>query len=64
MADHFYGVDLGDAFGSGGVTTGTSTGSTDVELRVTDGVTGNNKVEVLKAIEKIKAQIATGDAPA
>lgn len=64
MADHYYGVDIGQAFGAGGVTTGTSTTSKKVELVVEDGVTGNNKVEVLLAIEKIKAHIQTGDAPA
>lgn len=64
MADHFYGVNIGAALGGDGVSTGTSTTSKKVELRVEDGVSGNNKKEVLVAIEKIKAEIMTGDAPA
>jgi hypothetical protein len=64
MADHFYGVDLGAAFGAGGVSTGTSTTSKGVELRVADGVSGNNKTEVLKAIENLVAKITTDNAPA
>lgn len=64
MADHFYGVDLGAEFGAGGVSTGTSTTSKKIELRIEDSVTGNDKTEVLKAIEKIKAHIQTDNAPA
>jgi len=64
MADHFYGVNLGAGFGTGAVSTGTSTTSKKVELRVEDGVSGNNKVEVLKAIERIRAHITTDSAPA
>lgn len=63
MADHFYGVNIGVGFDPGGVSTGTSTTSKTVELRVNDGVSGNNKVEVLKAIEEIKAKIIQGAAP-
>ena len=61
MADHFYGIDMGGNFGSGTVTTGETTTGKKVELRVEEGVAGNTKLEVLKAIEKIKAHIQTND---
>lgn len=65
MASHFYGVDLGHGIDRNNVTTGTSsTASLDVELRVLDGVAGQNKKNVLIAIEAIKAKIVAGDAPA
>ena len=64
MADTFYGVDMGASFGSGVVATGAATTTKKVELRIEDGVTGNNKIEVLKALAKIKAHIETADAPA
>jgi hypothetical protein len=64
VADHFYGVNLGAGLQSDNVSTGTSTTSKKVELRIEDGVTGNNKLEVLKALEAIKAKIVKGDAPA
>jgi hypothetical protein len=64
MADHYYGVDIGATFGSGGVSTGTSTTSKNVEIRIRDGVTGMNKTEVLKAIEKLEAYITVNNAPA
>lgn len=64
MADHFYGVNLGAGADAGNVSTGTSTTSKKVELRIEDGVTGNNKKEVLKALEVIKSKIIKSDAPA
>jgi hypothetical protein len=64
MADHFYGVNIGAGADPAGVSTGTSTTSKKVELRIEDGVSGNSKVEVLKAIDAIKAAIIEGDAPA
>ena len=65
MADHFFGVNIpGGTRAIGNVSTGTSTTSEEVELRVLDGVTGNNKVQVLLALEAIKAKILTGNAPA
>lgn len=64
MADHFYGINLGGGFDPSGVTVGTSTGSKNVEVRITDGVTGINKTEVLKALEAIEARIEKNDAPA
>lgn len=65
MADHFYGVSLG-AKGPADVTFGTSTGSTVIELRVTDATTGltGNRVELLKSLEAIKQYILEADAPA
>jgi len=64
MADHFYGVAVGHGADSSAVTFGTSTGSTAIELRVTDGVTGMNKKELLKALATIKDYIVEADAPA
>lgn len=64
MADTFYGVNMGAGIDATNVSTGASTTSKKVELRVEDGVTGNNKVEVLKAIETIVAKITKSDAPA
>lgn len=64
MADHFIGVNIGAGFDPAGVSTGTSTTSKKVELRINDGVSGNNKMEVLKALEEIKAYIIKNNAPA
>lgn len=64
MANHYYGISLGGGFDPSGVSTGTSTTSKTVELVILDGVTGTNKVEVLKALEAIKAKILEGNAPA
>lgn len=65
MADHFYGIDApGAGADPDGVSTGTSTTSKKVELRVEDAVSGNNKTEVLKAIDTIRAYIVESDAPA
>lgn len=64
MADHFYGVNIGAGFDPSGVSTGTSTTSKKVEVRIEDGVTGNNKTEVLKALEAIAARITKDNAPA
>lgn len=64
MADHFYGANIGAGADPNGVSTGTSTTSKKVELRIEDGVTGNNKFEVLRAIEAIKEKIIEGNAPA
>jgi hypothetical protein len=72
MADHFYGVDVGHGLepggvaGAAGVTVGTSTASTHVELRVTDAVAGltGNKGVLLRALDAIRAKIVESDAPA
>lgn len=64
MADHYFGINIGGALGGDGVSTGTSTTSKKVEVRIEDGVSGNNKKEVLAALEKIKAKIIVSDAPA
>ena len=69
MADHFYGVSIGvgadpdTAAGGTGVTFGTSTASTAIELRVTDGA-GVTKVDLLKALEVIEYYVAQAGAPA
>jgi hypothetical protein len=64
MADHFYGCDMGAGISAANVSTGTSTTSKKVEIRIEDGVSGNNKKQVLLALEAIMAKIQTGDAPA
>lgn len=63
MADHFYGVTVPGAK-LGDVSIGTATTSKKVELRVEDGVSGNNKTEVLKALDAIRAYIQTDAEPA
>jgi hypothetical protein len=65
MADHFYGVSLG-AKGPADVTFGTSTGSTVIELRVTDATTGltGNRTELLKSLKAIEQYILEASAPA
>lgn len=64
MANHYYGVDIGAGFDPAGVSTGTSTTSKKVEVVILDGVSGNNKTEVLKALEAIAARITKDNAPA
>lgn len=65
MADHFYSITVpgGDQV-TGAVVKGTSTASTNVELRVTDGVSGNTKEQLLSAVTAIEAFILTDSAPA
>jgi hypothetical protein len=63
MSDHFYSATL-PGVTIGGVAKGTATASTNFELRVTDGVTGNSKTEVLKAIEALFDFIVADSAPA
>lgn len=64
MANHYYGVNRGAGIDPNNVTVGTSTGSKDVELVVLDGVSGQNKTDVLKALDAIRAKLVTSDAPA
>ena len=61
MADHFYGCNLGAGIDPGNVSTGTSTTSKKVELRVEDGVSGNSKQAVLLALAAIRAKIIASD---
>lgn len=63
MADHFYGVNLGDEMPAE-VSVGTSTTSKTFELRITDAVTGTNKLAVLKALDTLKAYLVRDNAPA
>lgn len=64
MADHFYSVVVGDQARKD-VTVGTSTSSEMVELRVADaaGISSAplSKLQTLKAIDLIRAYIATSD---
>lgn len=64
MANHYYGVNIGAGADPAGVATGTSSTGKNVELVILDGVSGNSKTEVLKAIEEIKNAILEGNAPA
>jgi len=65
MADHFYSVTIpSQAVGAAEVVKGTSTASGNFELRITDGVSGNSKETVLKALEAIRNYIVTDSAPA
>jgi hypothetical protein len=63
MADHFYGVNLGDEMAAE-VSTGTSTTSKTFEFRITDGVTGTTKLAAVKALKSILAYIERNGAPA
>lgn len=62
MADHFYGVNLGDEMPAE-VSTGTSTTSKKIELRIEDG-NSLSKTDVIKALDSLKAYIARDNAPA
>lgn len=72
MADKFIGVNVGHGLepgaigGGSGVTVGSSTGSTHVELRYTEGVTGltGKKDVLLRALKAIEKRIVELDAPA
>lgn len=57
MADTFYGVSLGAGLDSSAVAVASSTGSTDVELRHTDGLANMSKTDLLKAVDAIRAAI-------
>lgn len=64
MPDRFYGADIGAGLDRNNVSTGTSTTAKKVEVRIEDGVSGNNKKFVLLALEAIKAKITADIAPA
>lgn len=64
MADHFYGANMGAGIDPYNVSTGTSTTSKKVEVRIEDGVSGNNKLQVIKALKAILAKIIEDNAPA
>ena len=58
MASEYYGVNRGTLSGAfpGNVTVGTSTGSTDIELRV-DLTKGSTKLDVINALDSIRNYI-------
>lgn len=66
MANHYYGASLGVGTDPSGVTVSTSTTTKKVELVIVDATTGltGNKMEILKAIDAIRAKVLQGDAPA
>ena len=60
---HYYGIPYpGGSLGD--VVKSTSTTGKTLELLVVDGVTDNNRVEILKAIEALVSFITTDNAPA
>lgn len=66
MADHFYGVTAPGVSGNpDDVTFGTSTGSTVIELRVTDATTGvtGDKTAILRGLKAIENYIKQADHP-
>lgn len=63
MADHFYGTNLGGGTDASGISTGTSTTSKTVEVRIHDG-DGISKTDVLIALEKIAEYITKNNVPA
>lgn len=62
MAKHYVGINLGTGL-TRQPTLGTSSGNTDVEVVITDGITGMNKVEIHKALIAIAGYIVTSNAP-
>lgn len=64
MADTYYGVTVPGAKVAGSVLKQASTTSRNVELRTLDGVSGNNKTEILKALDAIRKAIENGPATA
>jgi hypothetical protein len=63
VANHYYGITIPGA-DPGDVVKSTSTTSKNVELVVLDGVTGRNKMQLIRAIERIRDYILTDSAPA
>lgn len=63
MADHFYGLNVGDRFGSN-VAFSTVTTLKNLEVRIRDATTGMSKDEAYNLIEVIRDYIITHDAPA
>jgi hypothetical protein len=64
MASHFYATSVPGATATGTVTKATATQGTNIEVRIDDGIVGNSKVDVLKAIDAIANFILTDNAPA
>jgi hypothetical protein len=64
MADHFYGINVGGGLDPVGVTIGTSTAGSDIELRLRDGIAGMDKVKVNSAFHAIISAIDRANAPA
>lgn len=63
MADTYYGVATGAGLDANAVTVGSSTGSTEVELRHTDGLATMSKTSLLNAVDAIRARIVENDEP-
>jgi hypothetical protein len=61
MASHYYGVNMGAGQDASNVSTGTSTTSKNVELVVVDGVSNNNKKQVILAVKAILAKLIKSD---
>ena len=61
MAQHFYGINIGDGFDPSKVVTGTSTTGKDIEIATTDGK-ALNKALVVKALETLEAYFTENQA--
>ena len=57
MAQHFFGISQEELHTGAQPTIGTSTTSKDVEIAITDSVTGLTLNEIVACIEKIKERI-------
>jgi len=64
MAKHYYGINIGGGLDPSAVSTGTSTTNKDVEVVITDSVSGMSKAEVMKLLETLESKIMEGNAPA
>ena len=64
MADHFIGINRGtDVYTEKSYTYGTSTGATDVEVRIADAA-GWTRDELYQALEAIADRLVANDSPA
>lgn len=62
MADYFYGLNRGQAeIPQNNVTQGSSTGSTDIEVRIAVLTPNWSRNEVVNALDAIKRRILDGD---
>lgn len=61
MANRFFGLNKGVVDKTTPVTTGTSTGGTDVELRVTTTAATLTKNDIFKILDRIKEDILEND---
>ena len=63
MADTYYGVAMGAGLDANAVTVASSTNSTAVELRHTDGLATMSQTSLLNAVDAIRASIVERGEP-